>query len=354
MKKYILSIFLFGIMSSAFSLPPLVTRESFDVNDIEDLAINLSWENLELEEGSLADSIQVEIYCNKNEIAPQISTRGSKLIVKSKKNAGGIFNKRSCTVILKVPSSYAFSTLALGTTSGHISSKTILKADILAVDSTSGSLSFTLPAYAERASFNATSASIFVDGLYGKKLAINSTSGSINVNQFDGNSCTINATSGSVKLTGLFTKEAYINTTSGTISIAGSVTDSLKIDATSGTIGLELETVPSDNTLVTTTSGTIFAAFPANADYSVMITTNSGPFVNTITGEATGSHARYKANINAGGPFVMLTSNSGRITLDSTDGITGKTAKSITDKEEAPASSASNIPVVSFDDPIFE
>ena len=343
MKKLLLSFMLFGIMSSLFSLPTLLNRKQFNVHDINDLAIDLSWENLELQECNDSSTILVEIYCNKKDYAPQLSTRGSKLVVKSKKNTG-FFSRHDCTVILKLPSSKTFDVSAFRTTSGHIQCQAFLKTNNLTVQTTSGYTSFTVPSYADISSFDATSGNIFIDSLYGKKLQIKATSSSIKVEKFEGDYCSVHATSGSIKLREISSKEVYINATSGSITVEGDVTNSLGINATSGTVGVELETVPEENTMITTTSGTIFTAFPENADYSVMVTTVSGAFINAITGETIISSVHYKRNINEGGPFVMLTATSGRITLDSTNSFASKT----TEVTENP-----DIPVVSFDDPIF-
>ena len=71
----------------------------------------------------------------------------------------------------------------------------------------------------------------------------------------------------------------------------------------------------------------------------------SGAFINTMTGEKVSSSVNYKRDMNEGGPLVMFSATSGRVTLDSIEG--NYPVVNIGKQTE------SDIPVVSFDDPIF-
>ena len=75
-----------------------------------------------------------------------------------------------------------------------------------------------------------------------------------------------------------------------------------------------------------------------------MVQTTSGTFVNALTKEKVSSHVNYTRDINNGGATVVLTATSGRITVDSNDGVTAIVNTPSIDPE---------IPVVTFEDTIF-
>lgn len=351
MKKSLLFLSLFSItMTSAFSLPDLLSRDLFKVNQIDKIEFDLSWENIDIQECDEAENILVEIYCNKEKYAPKIKTSGSTLIVKSVKTPSfGLISKK-CTVILRVPNNVKFDKALFETTSGNIHSQMVLNANSLKFSSTSGYQSITVEVFADNAVFESTSGSIFAETVVGKKLKMSATSGKISINAFDGESCSLEATSGSIKMLKTKTQQAKISTTSGNISCEGGITDAFDVSSSSGTIGLELDDAPESKSRVSSTSGTIFVGVPGNANFSVRAETTSGAFVNTLTNEKVGSSANYRRDINNGGALLILSSTSGRITLDSTDGITARGNDTTTDSFD---SIDEDIPVVTFDDPIF-
>ena len=345
MKKAILSILLLSLSFAGFSLPKLFSEDSADAYNIKNISVDLSWENLIIQQSNDSQTIFVYIYCNKYDYVPGVSFSNSKLTIKSKKTSGFFFNNYDCTVIVKLPSSSSFDVVALRTTSGDINSETVIEAGVLYVVSTSGDQTFALRTNADDTSFTATSGDIKIDSSIGAKLKVETTSGSITVGQFEGTMFSAKATSGTIKLSQIYTEDAFIDTTSGSISLDGTVTENLGVNATSGTVGLILQTVPADKTAVSTTSGTIFTALPGNADFSIIAKTTSGAFINTMTGEKVSSSVNYKRDMNEGGPLVMFSATSGRVTLDSIEG--NYPVVNIGKQTE------SDIPVVSFDDPIF-
>ena len=345
MKKFLLSLSLFGIMASAaFCLPKLLQRESFGVYDIENIDFNLSWENISIQNNNESTDILIEIYCNKEKFAPTITEAGSTIILKSSKKSSSAFETKNCTVLLKIPSDAQFETFEMGTTSGNIHSQTVINSTRLISSSTSGSQSFTEETFVQNAKFSSTSGSIFVEAAFGETLQVSATSGSINVQGFDGQSCSLDATSGSVKLRKASLDKLKIKTTSGSISLEGQVSQAFDVSATSGTIGLELESAPAANSRVFATSGSIFVGIPGSSSFSLMVQTTSGTFVNALTKEKVSGHVNYTRDINNGGATVVLTATSGRITVDSNDGVTAIVNTPSIDPE---------IPVVTFEDTIF-
>ena len=304
MKKLVLTFALLLFATTSFSLPSLFDRQLFKVYDIKNIDTDLTWENIDIQECDEIDNILVEIYCNNKKWAPQIKNSGSTVIVKSKKKSYSAFEPKKCTVIFKIPASAEFDTVSLSTTSGDI----------------------------------------FAQALICDSLHASSTSGSIFVKTFDGQTCSFNSTSGSQKLTNAKVNKTVNKATSGSITVEGQVLQSFDIGTTSGTIGMELDDAPLSKSRVSSTSGTIFLGLPGNANFSLSVSTTSGSFTNAITREKHGSHVDYSGDINNGGAQITLSSTSGNISIDSNNGVTGKKAVKNTETD---------IPVVSFEDPIF-
>ena len=344
MKHFILSLTLFCLAATAFSLPSLFDRKSFKVYDIKNIDTDLTWENIDIQKSDEIDNILVEVYCNNKKWAPEVKSSGSTLIVKAKKKSYSSLEPKKCTVILKIPASAEFDTVSLSATSGEIHSQIEINAEKFDSSTTSGDHSFTVDIFAKKISFSSTSGSIFAQAVIGDELKVNSTSGSIFIKTFDGQSCSINSTSGSQKLTNAKINKIISKATSGSVTVEGQVLQSFDIGTTSGTIGLELDDAPLNNSRASSTSGTIFLGLPGNADFSLSVSTTSGSFTNAITRERQVSHVDYTGDINNGGAKIALSSTSGNISIDSNNGATGQAAATRTEPD---------VPVVSFDEPIF-
>ena len=345
MKKLLLSLTLSCLTAAAFSLPSLFNSQLYKVNDIKNIHIDLTWEDVDIQENNDTGNILVEVYCNNRKWAPEVKSSGSTIVIKAKKKSYSAFEQKKCTVIVKIPSHTQFESINFVTTSGDIHSQTIINADTFSAESTSGDQSFTTNIIVQNATFKATSGDIFVDSLSGQNLKAETTSGSIKFNALEEQNVSLEATSGSVKLTNTIIEKTLVKTTSGSITIEGNISKAFDLNATSGTIGLELDTAPSSRSRIDTTSGTIFVGLPGNDDFSLWVQTTGGSFTNAITKEKITDHVNYKQDINNGGAMIMLSSTSGRITVDSNNGITGTITDNSMDKD---------VPVVSFDDPIFQ
>lgn len=345
MKKLLLSLSLFGFVAvSAFTLPKLLQRELFKVYEIENVDFNLTWEDLRIEECDEFENILIEIYCNKKQYAPSIKTNGNTLIVQSNATQFSPFASKKCTVIAKIPSTASFEKFHMSTSSGSIRSQMVITSENFTSSSTSGSQSISVEIFAKNAKVNSTSGSIFLETVFGDNLQVSASSGSVNVNGFDGKNISIETSSGSIKLKNAKLDKAIVKATSGSITIEGQILNAFDVSASSGSVGMELDDAPLSNSRVKTTSGSIFVGVPGNADFSLFAQTTSGGFVNALTHEKIGDHANYTKDINNGGATVILSSTSGSITIDSNNGVTAKIKETSIDPD---------IPVVSFDDPIF-
>ena len=177
-----------------------------------------------------------------------------------------------------------------------------------------------------------------------EKIDLSTTSGDISADLICAQTLKASSTSGRIKFSNIKVEQAKIGTTSANITVEGLISNEFNISCTSGMINLDLDDVPSSNSSAQTTSGNIFLGLPGNSSFKLKADTTSGTFINTFTNEKIGDHADYKREINNGGTTIKLSATSGRITVDATDGVTTKALNPTTD---------SDIPVVSFDDPIF-
>ncbi len=341
MKKILPVVSLIFFAANSFALPNLIERQSFKVRDIKNLDINLSWENLDIQECDEKDNILVEVFCNNKKYAPEVKSAGSTIYVESQRNNKSFFTNKKCTVIVRIPSTAEFKEAGFLSTSGNIHSQMVITAEKFTCTSTSGGLSITEEVYAKDAAFKASSGNIFIEGIFGEKLSAITTSGTININKSSAEDCSVSATSGRLKLSNAELGQAKLKTTSGSISLQGQVLQAFDISSTSGNLGIELTDNPDSNSRAASTSGSIFLGLPGNAAFSLTVLTTSGSFTNGFRKEKLGSHADYKADINGGGANIKLSATSGNITVDSND-LFGINAKS--------SSADADIPVVIFDD----
>ena len=341
MKKLLPFFSFLFFAASSFALPNLLDRQLFKVRNIENLDVNLSWENLDIQECDEADNILVEVYCNNKRYAPDVKAVGSTIIIETNKYDRSFFVNKKCTVILRLPSTAKFGKARLTTTSGDIHSQMVITAKNFTATATSGDLSITEEVFADEAAFKATSGNIYIEGVFGEKLSAGTTSGSININKSSAEDCSVSATSGRLKLSNVELEQAKLETTSGSISLQGQVRQAFDISSTSGNLGLELDNGPVGNSRATATSGSIFLGLPGDANFSLNVSTTSGSFTNGFRKEKLGSHVSYNSDINGGGAAIKLTATSGNITVDSNDVFGAK---------DKGSSEASDIPVVIFDD----
>lgn len=354
MKKQILFLSLFLSGLSAFALPKLLERQSFNVYEIKNLNIDLSWENIDVQKCDEDDNILVEIFCNNKKYAPSLNATDNTIYVKTNKQNNAPLQNKKCTVIIHLPASVEFDQVKLSTTSGEIHTQMHIITNKLYCSSTSGDQSITVEAFADEASFKATSGEIYVEAVYGQTLIAQATSGSVFVREFESqanftaSTASISTTSGSIKLTQAKVSKAKLKSTSGSITLEGLVSQAFDISSTSGSIGMELEAAPSDNSRISATSGSIFMGVPGDADFGLWVETTSGSFTNALIRQRIGSHVDYQGQINKGGATIKINTTSGNVSIDSNNG----SSANISNKKSS-SDSDSELPVVSFDDPIF-
>lgn len=367
MKKNLLT-FSLSLFAAArmFALPPLLGDTSYKASSVDNLDFNMSWENLQIKNGS-GDTITVEVYCNKKKYAPKVRLSGSTLVIDSISVRQIItnFGQKHCTVIVYIPYGKEFENVNIHLSSGTLEETSNIASGNLNIQISSGNLN-TGYITAKQAQVVASSGSIRMEGISSPKalvqassgkidldsikaqdLVVQTTSGSIKIGSIDSGVTALSSTSGSIKLKDVMAQKFDMTTTSGGISVEGLLAESFAVASTSGTIGLEVKGVPSKKSSVAATSGTIFVSLPKNAAATIQAKTVSGSFVNAFTKEKIGSHADYKADINGGGTLICLNAISGRVTLDAGNGVS--------DLREIPAKTGkSDDDVVQVNRPIFE
>ena len=367
MKKQLLAVTLSLLAATKMSaLPPLLGDTSYKASSVDNLDFNMSWENLQIKNGS-SDYVIVEVYCDKKKFAPKLRLSNSTLFIDSVSMHNLLMpvGPKHCTVIVYLPPEKEFENIMIKLSSGTLEETSRISTGTLKIQISSGNIN-TGFLTAKLATVIASSGAINMEGLSSQKtivqtssgkinldsiktqdLVVQATSGSIKINSIDSGTTALSATSGSIKLKDVMAKKFDMTTTSGGISVEGLLSDSFAISSTSGTIGLELKDVPSNKSRVASTSGTIFTSLPKNAAASLQAKTVSGSFVNSFTKEKINSPVDYKADINGGGTLLSFNAISGRITVD--------VGKGIAELREHPAQTGkSENDVVQVDRPIFE
>ena len=87
MKKLITLIIFISLTTGLFALPNLLKKEDFGANAIDNIEVNLSWENIIVKETYDNSAIEVEIYSNYKKYSPEVYVSGYNLYIDSvKKN----------------------------------------------------------------------------------------------------------------------------------------------------------------------------------------------------------------------------------------------------------------------------
>ncbi len=382
-KKSLSSFLILGTASALFALPPQLGSTNYKASSINNFDFNLSWENVLLEPTS-EHEIVVDIYCNKKKFAPRVKLVSDTLIIESIPIHSQIFTfeRKNCTVIVKVPQEKGFDEFKIHTSSGDIKSSISFDADTILLQASSGSIKTEEQiSSSKEAIIRTSSGNTVIDFIHTNKLSVNASSGNItlekadsqtakvetssgyiHINSGSANTLSLSASSGDISCNNFSSEESTIRTTSGSIKLknfdtttfvssasSGNITarnlgcQNFEVSSTSGTIGLEFADAPISKSSVSSSSGTQFISMPKNSRLTLHVSTSSGGFINAFTNEKFSSHVNYNNEINGGGAAVSFTSSSASITLDIGDGV----ASPRTAIED---SDSGDIPVVIFGD----
>ena len=318
MKKLLTAILLASLTAGVFALPNLLKKEEFGANAIDNLAFDLSSENLKIKETYDTSSIEVEIYCNYKKYIPEVSVSGSTLYIDSVRKGVSFFpdpTGLSCTIMVYLPQKKDFDEVSIKSTSGDIDIERIISAKSeISISSTSGDINSEKGLFADTVKVSATSGDIELYNIDADDFKVSCTSGDIDIKKFTGETGNLHSTSGNVKADDFAC--ANFKSTSGKISVKKLDCDYFDAGNTSGGLYLELTNAPAATSEATCTSGDIDIYLPVRAKFTVEASCTSGTFRDKFNNNRMNPHDNYKMDYNGGGSTIKLRTSSGDITLD--------------------------------------
>ena len=320
MKKFITAILLASLTAGVFALPNLLKKEEFGANAIDNLAFDLSSENLKIKETYDTSSIEVEIYCNYKKYIPEVSVSGSTLYIDSVRKGVSFFpdpTGLSCTVVVYLPQKKDFDEISIKATSGDINIERAISAkEEIKIEATSGDITSEKGLFADTVKLSATSGDIDLFNIDADEFKVTCTSGDIDVKKFTGESGSLHSTSGDVKADDFASEYANFKSTSGKISVKKLDCDYFDASNTSGGIFLELTNAPAATSEASCSSGDIDIFLPVRAKFSVEASCSSGTFRDKFNNNRMNPRDNYRMDYNGGGSTIKLRTTSGDITLD--------------------------------------
>lgn len=293
MKKLLSSLFVLLFSTMVFAHSNLVFNEIYSTADVDNLKVRLSSENIYFKT-IYGDEITVEVYCNFDKKAPEVTLEGNtlKMSRKSKQTISGIYYESSIYVYL--PENYKFTKSDILLTSGNCEIEDFM---------------------ASEAYFSFTSGNLKADYLEIPTVEITTTSGDVRINEYRGQNLVAKETSGNFTINSFKGESFSIDSTSGEINLNRVSADYFEIYSTSGNVDLKLSQMIEATSRINTTSGEIELRVPRDSDFEITVDTSSGDFEDRITGRHPNIRDGYYKMYNNGGPAFELISTSGNITL---------------------------------------
>ena len=320
MKKLISAILLAFLAVGAFALPNLLQKEQFGAAAIDNLEVDLAWEDITIKETYDTTAIDVEIYCNHKKYAPEVSVSGSTLYIESSKRITGFFSTPaglSCTVVVYVPQKKDFNEVSIEVSSGEINIERILSAKSkIYLTASSGDIESEKGLFADSVTVKTTSGEIELYNIDADDFKAESTSGDIEIKKFTGGTGSVKATSGEIKIEDFASEYAEFVSSSGSISVKKLDCDYFDANNTSGGIMLELKNAPLASSKIECSSGDIDLYLPLRAKFSVEASCSSGTFRDKFNNNRMTPRDSYHMDYNGGGSTIKLQTTSGDITLD--------------------------------------
>ena len=320
MKKLISAILLATLTAGLFALPNLLKKEQFGASAIENLYVDLSWEDVTIKETYDVTSIEVEVYCNHKNYAPEVSVSDSSLYIDSARKRTGFFTTPtglSCTVIVYVPQKKDFDEVSLEVSSGEINVEKILSAKSkISLTSSSGDIDSEKGLFADKVIVKCSSGEMELYNIDADDFYAESTSGDIEIKKFTGGTGSVKATSGEIKIEDFASEYAEFRSSSGSISVKKLDCDYFDASSTSGGLLLDLKNAPLATSSVECTSGDIDIYLPMRAKFSAEASSNSGTFRDKFNNNRMTPRDNYVMDYNGGGSLIKLRTTSGDITLD--------------------------------------
>ena len=316
MKKILACSILLSVAAMVFALPNLIEKQSFNHMAVNNIDFNLSSEQLEINE-TFDSNITIEVYCNNNKMAPEISCSGQNLSVVSRlHNSGFLTAGTRCTLIVYIPQGKNFKDVKLQSSSGEIKLKSELTANNIKIQTTSADIESERGLFADNIFLKATSGEVDAKNLDGDTLVVETSSGDIEIQNYTGGTGTLKATSGSIDVDDFAVEYAKFKTTSGKISVKNLDCDYFDFDSTSGSQYTTLKNPPLAKSKMETTSGSIDITVPEGSSFEIDVHSNSGTFKDGFSNNKFVPRTPFHERINDGGATIEISTSSGSIELD--------------------------------------
>ena len=323
MKKIITLLALASLTASIFALPNLLKKEQFGADAIEKLNFDLSWENLVVKETYDTTGIDVEIYCNHKNYAPEVSVSEATLNIESVKRSFGFVDipknptGTKCTVIVYVPQKKDFNEISINVSSGEINIERPLSAKSeITIKASSGNINSSKGLFADNLKIEASSGDIELYNIDADDFSVTTSSGAIYVEKFTGGTGSLKATSGEIKTKDFASEYAEFSTSSGAIYVKQLDCDYFDAKSSSGNITLDFKNSPAATSSVKCTSGDVELFIPMRSKFTIDVSCTSGTFRDKFNNNRLNPRESYQMDYNGGGPVIQVQTTSGDVTLE--------------------------------------
>lgn len=313
-KKFTIATKIFMLLvtaAPAFAKENLAHQVSFSETDVSDLSVELTAENLIIE-NSVNQEITVEVYTNNSKKIPDIECKNHVLKIFGKKRVSFKIGEY-CKVYIYVPKGKKFNNAKISSSSGDIQSD-FLNAESAFISASSGNISLD-SINSKKSEFSASSGDVKIGTLNSDSFNATTSSGNIGVNSAKSQEAVLQTTSGNLKID-LFECESFsAKATSGNISAKSLKSDFFKIQVTSGDVDVGLKSIPMASSSINASSGDISLFVPKDEPFSVKTSSSSGTFRDRIKNNKVNSRDFFTSDYNNGGVQILLSTTSGDIEL---------------------------------------
>ena len=271
------SLFLFAA-NSLNARGNLAYQSTFNKNEIQNLIINLSSEDLIIE-NTMNEEITIEVYTNNRKRIPDVIKDKDTLSINTKKNLS-IRIGEYCKVYVYIPQENSLSKAKIHLSSGNIELPTF-KASKLDIVASSGNIK-AKKLLSDECNLLCTSGDIKIETLEGGECNMSSSSGNLSFITVKSQSANFKCTSGNIKIASISCEVFSAITTSGNITIKNATADYFTAKGTSGNLEVELCKAPLAESTLFATSGNISLSIPKTDSFSVEAQTTSGTFNDRI------------------------------------------------------------------------
>lgn len=291
-KRIYLVTIIFSIFLQYVFSENLVLKETYDINSITNLSIDLSFEELEIDSTS-NDEFIIEISSNNDKRVPKVENKNGTLSITTIKKLS-LFGT-SCSIKLYIPKGVILNKVNINSASGS-SDLNNFDCETMNVMTASGMLSFEKINVQSDANILSVSGEVNIEDLKTVNLRVVCTNGKISIEDLDSEYLDIKATSSEVVLSDV-------------------IFDYFDIKTISGAITLEAKCEPTAKSSIESVSGNIEIEFAKSPSFDLEFLTTSGRLIDEIDTVSLTPRGLYKKSYNFGGAVLSIKTVSGNIRI---------------------------------------